>query len=305
MEEKMRKNTLLIIASLLIADVILIVWILAHNFSFPLLDPAGLVASREKRLFVTVLCLGLAIIGSVIATTFFIAWRYREDSTSSTYTPEATGSKSILLFWWILPTIIIIFLSFITWKSTHELDPYKPLQVSDKPMRIQVVALQWKWLFIYPEENIATVNYIVFPEKTPISFELTADAPMNSFWIPRLGGQMYAMTGMVTRTHLIADNVGEYNGSTAEISGVGFAGMKFIAKATTSEVFTNWVKKVKQSSPNLTRHTYELLAKPSEDMKPTYYAAVEKNLYNEIIMKYMAPSIHSATSRNMTSMPGM
>lgn len=293
----MRKYSLLLIISLIAADIALVVWVIAHSLHFQVLDPAGIIASREKRLFVSVLFIGLSVIGTVIASTFFIVWKYREENTKSTYTPETTGSKSMLLFWWILPTIIILFLAVITWQSTHALDPYQPLQTGDKPLRIQVVALQWKWLFIYPEENIATVNYIVFPEKTPLSFELTADAPMNSFWIPRLGGQIYAMSGMVTRTHLMADSVGEYKGSTAEISGTGFAGMKFIAKSVSDDDYTKWVEKVKASSSILDRSTYDTLAKPSEDTKATFYAPVERNLYNEIIMKYMAPN-HSVSTHD-------
>ena len=173
--------------------------------------------------------------------------------------------------------------------KTYELDPYKPIVSDVKPMKIQVVALQWKWLFIYPEENIATVNYFQFPQKTPIHFEITADAPMNSFWIPRLGGQIYAMPKMKTELYLMADEPGSYNGASANLSGVGFAGMHFIAEASTDETFQEWVKNAKQSSNTLNLEEYNQLAKPSKNNPVTVYQLEEKDLFHEILMKYMLP----------------
>lgn len=283
----MGKKSALIVLVLLLCDFILCVHLLIRNATFPMLSPAGIIAEKQKALFLTVGSLGLVIILSVIAAAFFIVFKYRETNEKALFTPEATGTKSQMLFWWVIPTLIVFLMGIITWESTHALDPFKPLISDRKPMTIQVVALRWKWLFIYPEQNIATVNYLVIPEKTPITFELTADAPMNSFWIPRLGGQMYAMEGMVTRTHLMADKTGEFEGSTAEISGVGFAGMRFITKSVTSDEFTYWVGKTKTSSLMLDTLTYTQLAKPSEDAKPVFYSAVEQNLYNGIVMKYM------------------
>jgi cytochrome o ubiquinol oxidase subunit 2 len=161
------------------------------------------------------------------------------------------------------------------------------------------VALQWKWLFIYPEQNIATVNFVEFPNSTPVNFQLTADAPMNSFWIPELGGQMYAMPGMSTQLHLMADRPGEFNGSAAEISGKGFSGMKFIAKATSQKDFDTWVKSVKQSSNMIDLSKYNKLAEPSENNPVITYASVEKDLYNSIIMKFM-PAMDNMHMEGMT-----
>jgi cytochrome o ubiquinol oxidase subunit 2 len=191
--------------------------------------------------------------------------------------------------WWILPSIIILILSVITWQKTHALDPYKPIVSENPPITIQVVALNWKWLFIYPEQNIATINFIQVPVNTPINFILTADGPMNSFWIPQLGGQMYAMSGMSTTLHLIANEEGDFAGSAAEINGEGFSGMRFITRASSQEAFDQWVMNAKASSRFLSLEEYEILAKPSQNNVPVIYAASDPGLYDTIIMKYMSP----------------
>ncbi len=174
------------------------------------------------------------------------------------------------------------------YSSSHSLEPSKAIASNQPPLKIQVIALQWKWLFIYPEQNIATLNYVQFPANRPVAFEITADAPMNSFWIPSLGGQIYAMEGMSTRLNLMADKPGEFRGSSANISGKGFAGMNFTAKASTQVEFDLWVNQaVKRSDRRLTIMSYHKLAKPSEDNPLIYYASVEAGLYNAVIMKFM------------------
>jgi len=185
---------------------------------------------------------------------------------------------------------IILILAVLTWNSSHDLDPFKPI-VSDKPpITIQVVALQWKWLFIYPQQNIASVNIIQFPNQTPINFEVTADAPMNSFWIPQLGGQIYAMPGMSTQLHLMADTEGTYRGSSANISGKGFAGMNFSAKSTSQADFDQWVALVHQTRNNLSLAKYNNLAKPSQNNPLSYYSSSQSGLYDRVVMKYMMPA---------------
>jgi cytochrome o ubiquinol oxidase subunit 2 len=191
------------------------------------------------------------------------------------------------LIWWAIPLEIILVLGALTWSSTHELDPYRPLTASTTPMVIEVVALDWKWLFIYPSLGIATVNEVDFPIGTPLEFHITADAPMNSFWIPQLGGQIYAMTGMVTQVHLIADQPGSFNGYSANYSGDGFADMKFVANAKPTSDFNAWVAAVKQTPHPLLLDTYNTLAKPGTTTVTTY-APIEKNLYNSIVMKFMS-----------------
>jgi cytochrome o ubiquinol oxidase subunit 2 len=153
-----------------------------------------------------------------------------------------------------------------------------------------VVALQWKWLFLYPEEKIATVNFVQFPKQTPIHFEITADAPMNSFWIPRLGGQIYAMPKMKTELYLMADEDGDFRGSSANLSGEGFSGMTFIARAASNEDYEKWVESAKQSSNQLSLEEYRKLAAPSKDNLVGIYQLKEENLFEQIIMKYMSPS---------------
>ncbi len=259
------------------------------NFgNFDLLNPKGIIAHKQVRLLVTALLIMSAIILPVFIALFYIVWKYRAGKNRADYTPEIIGNSKKEILLWVSPIVIIFIISILNWKSTHDLDPYKPLISNNKPITIQVVALRWKWLFIYPEAGIATVNFVEFPENTPIKFELTADdAPMNSFWIPQLGGQMYAMAGMSTNLNLMADKEGEYNGSAADISGFGFAGMRFKAKSVTEADFNEWVKAVKMSSPVLSASAYNELLKPSENNKPAFYSSTDKDLYNTIVMKYM------------------
>ena len=156
-------------------------------------------------------------------------------------------------------------------------------------MKIQVVALQWKWLFLYPEQDIATVNFVQFPEKVPIHFEITADAPMNSFWIPKLGGQIYALSGMATHLHLMADKAGIYQGSSANISGRDFAAMHFVAVSTTKEAFERWIEQIKRQPDRLGWSTYKQLAAPNKNFPSAYYSAVQPDLFNTIVTKFMRP----------------
>jgi cytochrome o ubiquinol oxidase subunit 2 len=283
-------KTKLLICSLIVVDILLGLYLIVSRGDVAVLNPAGLVAAQERDLMTTATLLGLSIVIPVVIAVFIVAYKYQRPNTHEKQTADWQPPQALQLLWWIIPSCIILILAVISWKTTHSLDPYRPLQSTTKPLRIQVVALQWKWLFIYPEQNIATVNYVAFPERTPLAFELTADAPMNSFWIPRLGGQIYAMAGMVTKTHLMADAPGEFAGSAAEISGKGFAGMKFSAKAMTENDFTAWVSAVKASTRTLDHTKYTRLARPSENTPVTLYRAVEPGLYNEIVRKYMAPT---------------
>lgn len=254
------------------------------------LNPKGLIALKEYNLLVFTTLLGLIIVVPVFVLAIAIAWRYREDNTKAKYTPNVSGNRLAETIWWGIPIVLITILSVVTWTSTHDLDPHKPLASDVKPVTIQVVALDWKWLFIYPEQNIATVNLIQFPVNTPVNFEITADAPMNSFWIPQLGGQIYAMAGMTTKLHLNATEVGDYKGSSANISGEGFSGMRFTARASSQADFDAWVKSVKNSSTKLDTTEYTKLIKPTTDHPVAYYASSADGLYDTILMKYMMPS---------------
>ena len=278
--------TLLLLALLIPAVLYL------QGSNIQVLNPKGMIALKERHLLATATFLMLLIVIPVFVLTFIIAWRYRAGNTKAKYAPDWDYSFLAESLWWGLPCAIVLMLSIITWTSSHELDPFKPLESTTKPITIQVVALQWKWLFIYPEQKIATVNFIQFPEHTPLNFEVTADAPMNSFWIPQLGGQIYAMPGMRTKLHLIANAIGSFNGSSANLSGEGFAGMKFIAKSSSQADFEQWVQSVRQSPQHLHLEEYTALAKPSMNNPIASYLLQEQNLFDQIVMQYMMPQVN-------------
>jgi len=261
----------------------------AFGNAVALFDPKGLIAQKERELISFASILALFIVTPVLLMLFYTVYKFRDGNTKSRHNPESSAKISNQLVWWSIPTLVIIILAVFTWKNTHVLDPYKSLQSENAPITIQAVALRWKWLFIYPRQNIGTVNFIEIPVNTPVNFELTADAPMNSFWIPRLGGQIYAMSGMSTNTHLIASSVGDYQGSAAEISGKGFSGMRFTTRVTSKNDFDNWIKKVQASGKVLDKTTYDNLSKPSENNPVVFYSLAENNLYNNIMMKFMMP----------------
>lgn len=261
--------------------------------SIDVLQPQGEVAAKQRDLIVFTLALSLVVVVPVFFMLFYFAWQYREGNHKAHYTPNWDGNRWLEVVWWGIPCIIIGILSVITWQSSHELDPYKPLVSDVKPVKVQVVALQWKWLFIYPELGIATTNDLRFPEKTPVNFEITADAPMNSFWIPSLGGQVYAMSGMTTKLHLKADTTGVYKGSSANISGEGYADMAFTARSLTARDFVAWVTHVKATGGALDTGRYAVVAQPAIVKEPDYFVLKEDDVYTDIIMKYMMPE-HTA-----------
>jgi cytochrome o ubiquinol oxidase subunit II len=260
------------------------------SFNVAVLDPKGLIGQQEKGLVIFALLLSLIVVVPVFVMLFGFAWKYRASNPKpAKYSPSWDHNSVLEAIWWLVPTVLIVILSVVAWRSSHELDPFKPLQASAKPVNIQVIALDWKWLFIYPQQGVASVNYITLPEKTPVNFTITADAPMNSFWIPQLGGQIYAMPGMSTELHLQADQTGKYRGSSANISGEGFAGMTFTAQAVSRSDFDQWVTSAKQSGSKLDLQSYNRLAQPSQNNPPAYYALADQNIYNVVVMKYMRP----------------
>ncbi len=267
----------------------IIIWYL-HGKNFAVLNPAGTIAGQERRLMLITVVLGLLVVIPVYAMLFSFAWKYRESNKNARYSPEMTGNRHIEALWWGIPSVIILVLSVITWQTSHALDPFKPLNVpGKKPLVVEVVALDWKWLFIYPEQGIASINYLQFPVGTPVDFYITADAPMNSFWIPQLGSQIYAMPGMSTQLHLIANKTGSYAGSSANISGKGFAGMKFTAAASSQAEYNNWLNLAKNSPNALDSTAYHRLEQPSENNSTSLYSSVDSNLYSKILLKFMVP----------------
>lgn len=252
------------------------------------LDPKGQVGIDEKNLIIIATLLMLIVVIPVIFLTLYFAWKYRAGNKDAIYTPKWSHSTRIELVVWLIPCIIIIVLGTITWISTHRLDPYQPLEHEKQPLNVEVVSLNWKWLFIYPEQGVATVNKLVIPTGRPVSFRLTSESTMNSFFIPQLGSQIYTMAAMATRLNLIADEPGTYQGISANYSGAGFTGMKFDTVATASESdFEDWIAEVKASSQTLDSEIYETLTKPTENHPVTYYGSVKTGLFDDILMKYM------------------
>lgn len=287
MKSSKRVPIVLVLSVLVFIAVVLVaVWFLSGK-NIAVFNAAGTIAEQERGLIVFASLLSLIVVLPVFALTFYIVWKYRASNKKARYEPEWDKDSRIELLWWGVPLVLIAVLSVITWVSSHRLDPFRPLDSSLKPLEVQVVALQWKWLFIYPEQNIASVNFVQFPEDRPVTFTVTSDAPMNSFWIPQLGGQIYAMSGMSTKLHLMADQPGEYRGSSANISGEGFAGMVFTAKSSTQGDFDEWVRTVKNSPDQLSSPVYEQLAQPSQDNPVTYFGSVKPGLYDEITNKFM------------------
>lgn len=256
-----------------------------------LLQPSGLMALQERDLMMHATLFMLIVIVPVFAFTFFVAWHYRAGNTKALFVPNWEHAKMEELIWWAIPFEIVLVLGALTWTSTHTLDPHRALASASPPIVIEVVALQWKWLFIYPEEHIATVNYVQFPVGRPVEFHITADAPMNSFWIPELSGQIYAMSGMVTELHVVTDTPGSYRGASANYSGDGFAAMRFVARATSQEDFDVWVSGAREASSSvLSQDTYGRLALPSTSSAPELFGSIDENLYNSIVTKFTSGS---------------
>lgn len=271
-----------------------------------LLQPHGTVAASELHLISIALRLMLIVIIPVFLITALVTWRYRESNTKARYLPNWEHNNLDEFIWWLVPIAIISVLAVITWKATHTLDPYEPLPATSAPMTVEVVSLDWKWLFIYPAQGIATINYLEIPERTPIFFKLSSDAPMNAFFIPQLGSMEMTMPGMTTQLNLMADDPGTYIGMSSNFSGEGFAGMQFPVHVVSWDDFDTWVAGIKAgvktgASTPLTFDLYEEIAKPSLNEPATFYTLADINLYTDIVNQFMAPGgsmggMHTGTS---------
>jgi cytochrome o ubiquinol oxidase subunit 2 len=257
-----------------------------------LLSPAGDMALRQRDLIIIATCLMLLIIVPVIILTLVFAWRYRESADDAHYNPDWDHSTVLELAIWAAPLLIIITLGAITWVSTHQLDPYRPLTRLDsqrpvppqtKPLTVEVVAMDWKWLFLYPEQGIATVNELAAPVDRPIAFRITATSVMNAFFVPSLAGMVYAMPGMETKLHAVINRPGVYDGLSSNYSGQGFSHMRFKFHGLSNEEFDRWVTQVKSSGTPLSKDVYLKLAKPSESEPVRRYASVAPGLYDRIL----------------------
>ncbi|MEW6707208.1 MAG: ubiquinol oxidase subunit II [Pseudomonadota bacterium] len=256
------------------------------------MKPHGDIAVQQAQLITTATWLMLLIIVPVIALTLLFAWRYRQSNSAAPYTPDWDHSTRLELVIWGAPLLIIIALGAITWISTHKLDPYRPLERIDaqrplpagtQPLVVQVVALDWKWLFLYPEQGIATVNELAAPVDRPIRFRITASNVMNSFYIPALAGQIYAMPGMETKLHAVINKAGTYEGFSANYSGAGFSKMRFQFLGLDEAGFERWVARNKSQGQTLSRAGYLQLEQPSEAEPVRRYAAVDEGLFDAIV----------------------
>ena len=262
------------------------------------LDPAGDVASQQRDLLVTSTLLMLLIIVPVLVLVVLFAWRYRASNSDARYEPDWDHSTHLELAIWSAPLMIVICLGALTWAGTHLLDPYRPLDrikagqgtsAAVEPLQVDVVALDWKWLFIYPEYGIATVNELAAPVDRPIRFHITSSSVMNSFYIPALAGQIYAMPGMETRLHAVINRPGRYQGFSANYSGAGFSGMRFTFQGLDQPGFERWVAVARQSGETLDRGRYLVLERPSEKTPVMRFAQVDAQLWPAILGMCVEP----------------
>ena len=248
-----------------------------------ILDPQGPIASAQLLLLLNATAIMLVVVVPVILATLGFAWWYRSSNARASRSTDEGYEGRTEFVTWSIPVLIVILLGGVIWISSHQLDPRAPILGKADPLRVEVVALDWKWLFIYPDQGIATVNQLVIPAATPVNFRLTSATVMNSFFVPQLGSQIYTMGGMTTHLNLLADAPGEYPGFSAMFSGDGFAEMRFIAKAVQAHDFDSWVAQVRGSGSPLDLAAYAELAKPSEAVPPKTYRSVEPKLFDHII----------------------
>jgi len=266
--------------------------VLLSGCNMEVLTPKGDIGAHEKSLILIALGLMAIVAIPVIAMTLWFPWRYRSGNKKATYTPNWSHSTKIELVVWTIPAIIIVILATITWTSSHALDPYKPLDSEAKPVTVQVVSMDWKWLFVYPEYGVASVNELAFPVDRPVNFQITSDSVMNAFFIPQLGSQIYAMAGMETKLHLIAREPGSYEGLSTNFSGEGFSDMHFKAIATSEDGFKDWIAKAKATQVTLDGESYKTLAQPSQKVPVSYYGQVTPGLFTSVVNKHMGDMSH-------------
>jgi cytochrome o ubiquinol oxidase subunit 2 len=270
------------------------------------LDPQGPIGDAAKTILFNSLGIMLAIVIPTIIATLGVAWWFRASNTRARYRPDFEYSGRIEMIVWAIPAMVVLLLGGIGWVGSHDLDPPKPIASATKPINVEVVSLNWKWLFIYPDLGLASVNRLVVPVATPISFRLTSATVMNSFFVPQLGSQIYTMAGMATRLNLQADAPGTYPGLSAQYSGDGFSDMRFDADAMPQAQFSEWVAATKANGPPLDAGAYAALARESKAVTPHTYGSVMPGLF-EAIVKTQAPPPQSQHEggRNAAVMPGM
>lgn len=254
-----------------------------------ILNPKGIIAHEERQLFFDTLALMLIVVLPVIVMSFTFVYHYQASHRNKEYKPNWSHSYFLETLWWGIPCVIILVLAILTWKKTHELDPYKPIAGQNQPpLLIQAIALPWKWLFIYPQQNIATVNHLVIPVGQQVEYWITADnVPMSAFFVPQLGSQIYAMAGMRTRLHLLAAETGDFDGMDTQYNGGGFSDMHFDVRVVSPDEMTQWIAQTKQSPDQLTDVAYNQLLQPTINSAPSTFSGVPDNLFDNVLMLYM------------------
>ena len=259
------------------------------------LNPKGPIADAERGLLFDAFTVMMLVIVPIIVMAFLFAWRYRASNRDARYEPTWAYSAKVDAVVWLIPALIVIAVGVLVWRSTHKLDPYREIASQQPPLDIQVVGQDWKWLFIYPEQGIAVVNQMAIPTGRPISLRITSDTVMNSFYVPALAGQIYAMAGMQTRLQMLADQPGKFVGRNTQYSGGGFSDQHFEVLATSQADFDAWAAKAKQSPDKLDAATYARLAQKSRNNPVAYYSTVEPRLFDSIIEKFAGPHAHGGS----------
>jgi len=255
-----------------------------------ILDPVGPIAAQEKQLLINSTAIMLAIIIPTMLATIAFAWWFRRGNAKATYRPDWEYSGAIEMVVWAIPALTIMLLGGITWIGSHDLEPSKPLPSKSAPLKIEVVSLDWKWLFIYPDQGIASVNQLVVPAGTPVSYRLTSATVWNAFFVPQMGSMIYTMPRMTTRLNLQADRQGVFDGLSSHFSGDGFPGMQFKVQALPADQFAMWAQGSRGQGAALDGRGYAELSKPSSYVKPMTYGAVAPGLFDSIVANRPLPN---------------
>ena len=262
------------------------------------LDPGGPVGRGEKIILIDSLAIMLAIVAPVIVATLIVAWWYRASNPSARYLPRWSFHGGIELVVWGIPFMVIILLGGVTWIGAHQFDPARPLAAKTPPLQIQVVAMDWKWLFIYPQQQIASVNRVVVPAGVPLHFSLTSASVMNAFFVPQLGSMIYTMNGMTTELNLLADAPGIFHGLSAQFSGEGFSDMRFDLHSVSPEQFSAWVNRVRGNGLELNAATYMELTEQGVPVSSSSFGEVDPQLFHRIVTLSLPPGRGPGTQRS-------
>ena len=284
-----KRTSIAMISKILLLSTIMFVLCSCEKHMIGILNPKGIVVLEQRKLFFDTLALMLIVVLPVIIMSFTFIYHYQVSHHLKDYEPNWSHSYFLESLWWGIPCAIIVVLAILTYKKTHELDPYRAIPFHPPvALQVQAIALPWKWLFIYPQYNIASLNQLVIPIGTQVEFFVTADnVPMSAFFIPQLGSQIYGMAGMKTRLHIIANQLGVYDGMNAQYNGAGFSDMHFPVYVVSHAVMQQWVQDVKRLNPELNEDTYKQILNPSINSPAQFYSSTPEQLFQKIIELYM------------------